>query len=342
MSGVSRATQDAIEALEAGGGGASRVTQFGIEGLFSDTTPGRTTQVAIEALTDEVTVSRITQAAVDVLYLDSFGGRDVSTSCLLWRLTLRSGTVMRFAALDRDVVFGGETYLAAAPFEASASEQVRTLAAGQIEVGGLIDNATITPTALMNGLYDDALVEVFRIDWSNPAAGAEAVTAGRIGGVSAGPIRFEAEAVTPAKRLDQQMVGTVTPGCRALLGDARCGVSLAAWTEVHSITSVASRAQFTASGFGQGAGWASGGTITFTSGPNTGAVRRIRDHAAGGVITLWEPLFAIPLVGDGFDIVAGCDKRLATCRDKFSNVVNFRGFPQVKGEDSAGRYPDAR
>jgi uncharacterized phage protein (TIGR02218 family) len=341
MSGVSRATQDAIEALD-GGGGEARATQAAIEALYSDTTPGRVTQVAIEALTDEVTISRITQVGLDVLYLDSFGGKDVSTSCLLWRLTLRSGTVMRFASLDQDVVWGNETYLAAAPFEASASEQVRTLAAGQIEVAGLIDNAAITPTALMNGLWDDALVQVFRIDWANPSAGAEAVTAGRIGGVSSGPIRFEAEAVTPSKQLDQQMVGTVTPGCRALLGDARCTVSLAAWTEVHSITSVASRAQFTASGFGQAAGWASGGTVTFTSGPNAGAVRRIRDHAAGGVITLWEPLFAIPLAGDGFDIVAGCDKRLPTCRDKFSNVANFRGFPHVKGEDSAGRYPDAR
>ena len=28
-----------------------------------------------------------------------------------------------------------------------------------------------------------------------------------------------------------------------------------------------------------------------------------------------------------------CDKRLATCRDRFDNAVNFRGFPDIPGED---------
>lgn len=30
---------------------------------------------------------------------------------------------------------------------------------------------------------------------------------------------------------------------------------------------------------------------------------------------------------------AGCDKRFATCRDKFGNGVNFRGFPHLPGND---------
>jgi uncharacterized phage protein (TIGR02218 family) len=342
MSGTGRITQDLVEVADSGGAGESRATQTLAEVLYNDATTGLITQSLAEVLYDFPTSARLTQVAGEVLYLDSVGGLTQSTACLLWRLRRTDGVVMRFAALDVDVTWGGEVYLAAAPFEASASEQVRTLSAGQVEVSGLIDNDEITPTELMNGLYDEAYVEVFRVDWSDPAGGAEALTAGWIGAVSSGPVRFEAEAVTPSARLDQQIVRTVTPGCNAKLGDSRCGVNLASWTQSKTITSVASRAQFTASGFTEAAGWATGGTVTFTSGPNDGAVRRIRSHASGGVITLWEPLFAIPTVGDGFDIVAGCDKRLETCRDKFSNVVNFRGFPHVKGEDSAGRYPDAR
>ena len=30
---------------------------------------------------------------------------------------------------------------------------------------------------------------------------------------------------------------------------------------------------------------------------------------------------------------AVCDKRFATCRDVFGNAVNFRGFPDIPGED---------
>ena len=37
--------------------------------------------------------------------------------------------------------------------------------------------------------------------------------------------------------------------------------------------------------------------------------------------------------GDDFVVRAGCDKRFATCKAKFANVVNFRGFPQMPGDD---------
>ena len=37
--------------------------------------------------------------------------------------------------------------------------------------------------------------------------------------------------------------------------------------------------------------------------------------------------------------VTTCDKRYATCRDTFHNVVNFRGFPDLPGEDFLTVYP---
>jgi uncharacterized phage protein (TIGR02218 family) len=42
--------------------------------------------------------------------------------------------------------------------------------------------------------------------------------------------------------------------------------------------------------------------------------------------------------GDTFSITAGCDKRFETCRDRFSNVVNFGGFPHMPGNDFALSY----
>ena len=37
-------------------------------------------------------------------------------------------------------------------------------------------------------------------------------------------------------------------------------------------------------------------------------------------------------------IRAGCDKRLETCRDRFANALNFRGFPNIPGQDAVLRY----
>ena len=38
-------------------------------------------------------------------------------------------------------------------------------------------------------------------------------------------------------------------------------------------------------------------------------------------------------------LVEGCDRRLATCRDRFANAVNFRGEAHLPGNDLLTRYP---
>ena len=35
----------------------------------------------------------------------------------------------------------------------------------------------------------------------------------------------------------------------------------------------------------------------------------------------------------------GCDRRLTTCRERFGNVANFRGFPHIPGNDFVLKYP---
>ena len=45
------------------------------------------------------------------------------------------------------------------------------------------------------------------------------------------------------------------------------------------------------------------------------------------------------VAGDAFMVSAGCDKRFPTCKAKFDNAVNFRGFPHMPGNDFALSYP---
>ena len=72
------------------------------------------------------------------------------------------------------------------------------------------------------------------------------------------------------------------------------------------------------------------------SGANDGAKAELRGHLIvdGAVlVTLWQRA-ALPVeVGDTFAITAGCDKRWSTCREKFGNGANFRGFPHIPGND---------
>ena len=42
---------------------------------------------------------------------------------------------------------------------------------------------------------------------------------------------------------------------------------------------------------------------------------------------------ALIIPGDGVTLRAGCDKAFSTCRDRFANTINFRGFPHMPDND---------
>jgi uncharacterized phage protein (TIGR02218 family) len=68
----------------------------------------------------------------------------------------------------------------------------------------------------------------------------------------------------------------------------------------------------------------------------------VRTHVAassGTTLELWrEAPFAIE-AGDSLTVTAGCDKQFLTCRQKFGNGANFRGFPHMPGNDFVASYP---
>jgi len=59
------------------------------------------------------------------------------------------------------------------------------------------------------------------------------------------------------------------------------------------------------------------------------------------VIELFLPAQYDIEVGDEFYVLPGCNKRLATCRDKYDNVLNFVGEPFLPGRAAILDYPDA-
>ena len=83
--------------------------------------------------------------------------------------------------------------------------------------------------------------------------------------------------------------------------------------------------------------WFERGRIRVLSGAGAGLVGIIKhDKFAADrvrVIELWEPLRALIAPGDVVRLEAGCDKRGETCQLKFNNFLNFRGFPDIPGED---------
>ena len=78
------------------------------------------------------------------------------------------------------------------------------------------------------------------------------------------------------------------------------------------------------------------------SGAAAGLVGLVKaERSEGGILRfeLWESFRAEVSLGDTLRVETGCDKRAETCRVKFNNFMNFRGFPNIPGEDWILSYP---
>lgn len=116
------------------------------------------------------------------------------------------------------------------------------------------------------------------------------------------------------------------------------------WTRSFVVASVTSRVSFgiTVSDARAVTGWFNGGALVFETGDNDGKAFEIKTWASGGgAVTLYLPVGFDIQVGDVGRIYPGCDKRLATCRDTFDNLINMRAEPYLPGRDAAFSYPDA-
>ncbi|CAN7477122.1 DUF2163 domain-containing protein [Pararhizobium sp. LjRoot235] len=270
---------------------------------------------------------------------------DATTMCHCWRVTRRDGVVLGFTEHDHDLTFAGTNFLAASGFQAADSEAANGLSVEAGEVTGGFSSAAISEADVLAGRYDGAKVEVFQVNWQAPEQHV-LLRVQDIGDVVRAGGAFRAELRRMTHRLDQVQGRIYGRRCDAVLGDGRCKVNLdnPAYRGQGAVATVLGETWVRVTGLNAAtAGFYRYGVFRFATGANTGHVCDIEDHRKDdGAVTLslWLPP-PLPLAaGDAFTVTAGCDKSFATCRRKFSNSLNFQGFPHMPGTDFAFGYAD--
>ncbi len=121
-------------------------------------------------------------------------------------------------------------------------------------------------------------------------------------------------------------------------------VAVTAWTRHAVVSDVTNQFKFdiTVSESRAVNNWFNGGTITIETGNNAGFRVEIKDWVqSSGLITTFLGLPFVLEIGDEVALYPGCDKSIDDCKNKFNNVINYRGEPHIPGQDTLTRYPDA-
>lgn len=258
----------------------------------------------------------------------------------LYTFTLVGGVVARYTDADINIGYDGNIYY---KFLIARTKTKNTIG---IEVDEMSVTVNATPLDLLlnqswlaaarNGALDGAQLTVSRLfmpTWGNTSLGALVLFSGKVSDVNIGRTTAEITVKSELELFDTQMPRDLyQSGCLNTLYDNGCTVNKASMA-VSGTVATATTAQIT-SALGQPADYFALGSIQFTSGANNGVTKSVRSFS-GGVFSLSSPLTTAPVPGDTFTAWPGCDKLKDTCEDKFSNLLNFRGFPFVPDPETA-------
>lgn len=267
-----------------------------------------------------------------------------TTLCRCWLVVRRDGVRFGFTDHDLPVSFDDQIYRATEGLSARAVEQTTGLAVDNSEALGVLSDATVRDEDVLAGLFDGAEVQSWLVNWSDPAQRMLQFR-GTMGEIqrSGGGFRAELRGLTEA--LNQPQGRVYQSDCSAILGGGGCGFDFATpgFVATLAVETVRDRKFFGFAALDRFADrWFERGRLVVESGAATGSIAIIKNDRLsqdGRLIELWEAVGHDIVEGDLVRVEAGCDKRAQTCREKFDNMANFRGFPHIPGEDWLMAYP---
>lgn len=296
---------------------------------------------------------------------------EVTSLAFLCRIVRRDGFVVGLTDHDAALEFLGTVYYPAGSDAVSVIQATAALEPDNADIEAAFMNGLIERRDLLAGLYDGARVECWLVNYDDLSRSMRLPT-GIAGEITVKDYQASIEILSLKQKLNAPIGEITTPGCRAELGDARCKVDPVFYTEHGVVLEADGKFKFAAElverhtaanhqllWMDQESDWFTKGKVTWmanldetfsnpTDGEqlNSGMAMEVQkylyaDWPGIGLTPVFILAQSMPFeiqAGDTFLVRAGCLKSRDVCKQKFDNVVNFRGEPDVPGADAAGQY----
>lgn len=279
---------------------------------------------------------------------------DWQTRTICARLVAQDGTTLRWTVYPTDLAMSnGQTYLAGSGFDWTGYGATSSMSPNSVNLQGIISSAIgmLDRDQVSVGKWDNARAYVFATSWTAPVEDEEEVTVFVFGKATLNDDTWVVEFMGLIDALNQTVGPIYTAQCQNTLFDqtldgtiiatdrSRCtgpravpdGPQLATFKVTGAVTGVTSQYQFQDTVRTEADEWFTAGQVRFITGANSGLRPiQIKQSTAGGQIIMHEAAYYAIAVGDQYEMIPGCRKRLAEdCVAKFSNGINFNAFPHI-------------
>lgn len=251
------------------------------------------------------------------------------TMCL--RIVPVSGTTIRLTQYPRELkMSNGQVYQSTVGYEFTGYSATDSLSPSVVDLEGIAGFAGIGKDEIASGVFDNARCYLFAVEWNNPVEDYEPIICSILGKTTLLDDRYKIEEMALVDLLNQAVGRTYTAACPKKFGGTEfAGCKKVPTTVTGTITSVTSQTVIQDSARTEALDFFGEGTIRFTSGLNAGLKKlEIKGYAANGTVTVHEPFYFLPSVGDSYEMVEGCRKKQSDCIAK-GNILNFGGDPFI-------------
>lgn len=266
--------------------------------------------------------------------------------------------VYGFTEHDKDIVYSAVTYKSTTSYNRFNLNAKFNAESNTTELTGAFDSV-ITRADALAGLWDNAQLTLYLVNWSNLSQGAMILDTGSFGEFEVNEFGFKVSLHGLAFLLTFMGGELCAPTCRSDFGAATLangqpgcapGGALADGTTINSliqtgtvVTTDGTR-NLTASGLTNTGKPFNGGYLSWATGNNTLLTAETLEveffPSANTTIVLRPNVLLQPIqVGDTFKLSPSCDKTELQC-GIWKNILNFVGEPNVPDPGAILQYPD--
>ncbi|WP_255586066.1 DUF2163 domain-containing protein [Wolbachia endosymbiont of Mansonella perstans] len=207
-----------------------------------------------------------------------------------------------------------------------------------MEIEGILNSDDIKEEEVLSGKYDFANIEIFLMNYKDLSQGRVNIYSGIFNKITLNSGRFIVEIRGLAAKLERSIAKLYSLVCKAQFCDGRCKADAKKLSRISTITKVIDTRRFEDTNFVENDGYYKHGLVKFSDSATHSAFEAIVKEHRNKVVTLFtSPPYQIS-AGDKYLIFVGCDKTFSTCKNKFYNIINFRGEPYVPGFEFAWQH----
>jgi len=271
------------------------------------------------------------------------GSSEQFTMADLYTFTLVGGSVLRYSAAPTALIANGNYFALGPKFERSKTKVVIGTQVDELEIKAYPETTDLIDAipfleAAWQGQLDGALLQLeraFMPTYGDTTPGTVILFAGRISDIDCSRTGIDIKCRSHLELLNIQMPRRLwQSSCTHVFGDGMCQFNRSSLQATFSAGAGSTQAQVATTISPSPANLYVQGTIIGVTGANAGSNRTVANMDGSWVYVKLAFLSPI-VVGDEFQLLPGCDRTIATCKNVFNNAIHFGGFPYIPTPETA-------